>query len=89
MAYQTASDKKENGYMFTSGINDVVHPGSYKAVYPLVFRIKEAYINGTLPVPVHYTFSFSYEIFAKRCEPVKGEETVPFEEIKEVLQSFL
>ncbi|HFJ9274801.1 ATP-binding protein [Bacillus cereus] len=87
LIYQSKVDIQENGYMFVGGVNDVVHPGSYKAVYPLTIKgnIKEAHINGTEPLPDDYTFSFSYEIFAQGCEPVKGEVTIPFEEIKKVL----
>lgn len=87
--YQTENDKQKNGYMFVGSVNDVIHPGSYKAVYSLTTRkrINESYIYGSESLPEDSVFSFSYEIFAQGCEPVQGEVIIPFEEVKQALQS--
>ncbi|HDR7417794.1 TPA: ATP-binding protein [Bacillus cereus] len=87
LIYQTKIDIQKNGYMFAGGINDVVHPGSYKSVYPLYIttKIKEQHLYGDETVMDDLIFSFSYELFAERCQPVKDEVIIKFDEIKQAL----
>ncbi|HDR7855609.1 ATP-binding protein [Bacillus paranthracis] len=84
---QTNSDRKKYGYMFAGGIDDTVHPGTYRTAYPLQlkFRVQEKHLNGESTELDDYTCSFSYELFAQGCESVKGEIVITFDEIRKAI----
>ncbi|PGZ46962.1 ATP-binding protein [Bacillus anthracis] len=86
---QTRNDINKNGYMFAGGIDDTVHPGTYRTVYPLdlIVTVKEKHLSGANTELDDCNFSFSYELFAQGCESVKGEKVIPFDELRKALLS--
>ncbi|WP_044796993.1 helix-turn-helix domain-containing protein [Bacillus cereus] len=84
---QTNDSRKKHGYMFAGGIDDTVHPGTYRTAYPLQFkfRVKEKHLNGESTELDDYTCSFSYELFAQGCESVKGEIVITFDELRKAI----
>ncbi|MDL2419474.1 hypothetical protein ACTIGL_28715 (plasmid) [Bacillus shihchuchen] len=73
--------------MFAGGIDDTVHPGTYRTAYPLQlkFRVQEKHLTGENTEIDDYNFSFSYELFAQGCESVKGKIVITFNEIRKAI----
>lgn len=67
---------------FVGGYNNVIHSYPHIAVASQKNKIKEQHLNGSEPLENdNNLYSISYEIFAERCEPVKGTISVSLKEI--------
>lgn len=86
---QSNQTRAKDGYMFTGGANDVIHPNSFFTIGYLetIDPIKESYfINPAAENTL--SFSFEYEIFAEGCPSVSGEVNIQIEEIKQAVYNF-
>ncbi|MGX5643080.1 AlbA family DNA-binding domain-containing protein [Bacillus toyonensis] len=83
---QTDADTAINGYMFAGGYNDIIHPYTHIFVVSLDNHIHENHLNGLETVDNEESlYSFSYEIFAEGCEPVKDTVSISLKEIQKAL----
>ncbi|ARJ25693.1 hypothetical protein ILT06_31855 [Bacillus sp. 17RED48] len=83
--HQTHLDRKNNGFMFAGGSNDIIHPYTHIPVITLTDSINEQYLNGQEKFDNEENLHFiSYELFAESCEPTKGTISVSLKEIQKI-----
>jgi len=83
---QSDQDRNVNGWMFTGGADDIIHPETYYSVGSMETRvsIKEVFFlkPDLEPKP---NYSFEYTIYAEGCIPVRGVVNIPFDDVKSVI----
>lgn len=85
---QSHKNLETNGYMFTGGANDVIHPETFISVNTMDAKIKDIVFLEPSSINTLPEYNFEYTVYAEGCAPVSGRIEIPLDEVKKGLYPY-